>query len=137
MDDVNLWETVEGSAIMHHLVDKFVKLTAELHSLPIILFFPEGKILSDSEVPQYTQFRNEVEKRHAELIVVDSVEHEFDKERFNVQSYKRHASVYGNEVITHVIGQTYEIITNERRLAPASGQLKKLQASLRFLIRFK
>ena len=123
IDDVNLWETAEGSAIMHHLVDRFVKLTTESHSLPIILFFPPGKTLSDSEVPQYTQFRNEIEERHADLIVIDIVDHEFDKERFHVRPYKGHASVYGNEVIAHVIYQIYENITNERKLAPASSQL--------------
>jgi hypothetical protein len=108
---------------MHHLVGRFVKLTTESHSLPIIIFFPSGWTLSHSEVPPYTQFRNEIEERHADLIVIDIVDHEFDKERFNVQPYKYHASVYGNEVIAHVIDQIYENITNERKLAPASSQL--------------
>ncbi len=123
IDGVNLWETVEGSAIMHHLVDKFVKLTAESQSLPIILFFPEGETLSDGEVPQYTQFRNEIEERHDDLFVIDLVDHKFDKERFNVQPYKGHVSVYGNEVIAQVIDQTYQKILNASRLAPAPGHL--------------
>ncbi len=117
---MNLWETEEGSAVMHYLVDRFITTTATVNSLPIILFIPRPDTMGGSDAPQYTQFRKQIQRRHSDLAIVDLMDHEFDKERFHVQPYEGHASAYGNQVIAHVIEKTYRKINEQCKLVTAS-----------------
>jgi hypothetical protein len=48
------------------------------------------------------------------------MDHDFDKERFQIRPYDGHASAYGNEVIARLIEQTYEDIKKEHEVAPVS-----------------
>ena len=122
IDEVNLWPTAEGSAVMHYFVDKFVKLATEAYSVPIVLFLPRAEALRRDE-KRYERFADEIKKRHANLYVIDLMDHEFDRARFNVRRYEgAHATAYGNEVIARVIEQTYDRIRAEHELAPASSR---------------
>ncbi len=114
-DEVNLWDTAEGSAVMHYLVDKFVSLATDAHSVPIVLLIPRGETLRRGEA-WYERFADEIKSRHADLYVIDLMDHEFDRERFNIRPYGGHASPYGNEVIARAIEQTYDSIRAEHDL---------------------
>ena len=119
VDSVNLWETAEGSAVMHHLIDRFVELTSQSHAIPLVLFIPRGERLRTNE-RRYGRFADEIRARHTGLYVVDLMDHDFDKERFQIRPYDGHASAYGNEVIARLIEQTYEDIKKEHEIAPVS-----------------
>ena len=71
---MNLWETEEGSAVMHYLVDRFITTTT-VNSLPIILFIPRPDTMSGGDVPQYTQFKKEIKRRYSDLAIVDLTDH--------------------------------------------------------------
>ena len=122
-EGVNLWETADGSTIMHYLVDRFVGLTAKSDSIPIVVFLPTGKTLEDGGTPPYETFKSQIQERHAGLTVIDLMDYEFDRERFNVKPFGGHASVYGNQVIARVIEQSYEKIRNEGKLTFAASEL--------------
>jgi hypothetical protein len=117
VEDINLWDTAEGSAVMHYLVDKFVTLATEAHSIPVVLLLPRGVTLRQSEA-RYERFADEIQRRHPDLYVVDLMDQEFDRERFNIRPYGGHASPYGNEVIARVLEQTYDRIRAEHELIP-------------------
>ena len=116
---MNLWETAEGNAVMHYIVDRFVEVTAKSHSLSVVLFIPTGEALRSTDEPKYTAFAREIRARHPELHVVDLMAYEFDRERFNVRPYGGHASAYGNQVIARALEETYRQIQQRHELAPA------------------
>ena len=114
-ENINLWETEEGRAVMHHLVDKFMVLTTEVQSVPIIIFFPEGHTLREGGVASYATFKKEISNRHTNLKVIDVMDLQFEKKLFNVQPYKGHPSPYGNEVIARGIEKAYAQISQEHK----------------------
>jgi len=114
--DVNLWNTEEGRAVMHYLVDKFVALTTEARSLPILLFIPRGSSLRESESARYALFKKEIKSRYTNLAIMDVMDLPFEKKRFNIQPYRMHASPYGNEVIARGIEKLYHKISKEHNL---------------------
>ncbi len=111
--NVNLWETEEGRAVMHYLVDKFMALTTETKSIPIILFIPIGSTLQESVPARYTNFKKEISSRHNKLKIIDVMDLHFEKERFNMKQYRGHASPYGNKVISKGIEMALHQISKE------------------------
>jgi hypothetical protein len=105
---------------MHHLVDELIDITTQSHSLPVVLFIPTGRSLR-SGVPQYAKFAEEIQARHTGLQVIDLLDYEFDRERFNLRPYGGHASVYGNQVIARVLSEAYEETWRERAFAQVSN----------------
>ena len=75
---------------------------------PILFFIPMGETLrASNDRPRYARFKKLVRKRHPDLIVVDLMDYEFDRNRFNIRPFNGHASAYGNEVIADIIEDLY------------------------------
>ena len=85
--------------MMHHLVDKFITLTTAAQSVPIIVFIRLGGTLREGGVAGHVEFKKEIGSRYSTLTMVDVMDLQFERERFNIAPYAGHPSPYGNEVI--------------------------------------
>jgi lysophospholipase L1-like esterase len=100
-----LWDSVEGRAIMNDLVDRFVAQVRTKGSEPVLLFIPSSATLFREIAPGYAGFAAEIRQRHPKMTVVDVAEQEFSRPEFNVGPFKGHPSPYGNRVIASALAR--------------------------------
>lgn len=100
-----LWNSVEGRAVMNDLVDRFATRVRVNGSEPVLLFIPSTSTLFKGMAPGHAGFATEIRERHPEMIVVDIAEEEFSRPEFNVMPFRGHPSPYGNRVIASVLAR--------------------------------
>jgi hypothetical protein len=100
-----LWDSVEGRAVMNALVDRFATQVRNEGSEPALLFIPSTATLFQGIAPGYTGFAAEIRGRLPEMIVVDIAEEEFSLREFNVMPFRGHPSPYGNRVIASALAR--------------------------------
>jgi len=100
-----LWDSVEGRAVMSDLADRFVTQVRAKDSEPVLLFMPSAAALYREIAPGYTGFVAEIRERRPKLTVIDIAEEEFSRPEFNVAPFKGHPSPYGNRVIASALAR--------------------------------
>ena len=98
-----LWDTDEGRRVMGHALDKFSRLSRQAGSMPLVLFMPYHSTVRYGKSPLYANFKRWLSTHNTDVVVVDVMDHEFDKEKFFVKPYKGHTSAYGNQIIAEAI----------------------------------
>lgn len=114
-----MWRYDAARARMAALVDRFVALGEQYEFQPVLVFFPDMWTLrpdAPGTEPEYRAFAREMRDRHASdgLILIDVLEHDFDRSRFNITPYAGHASDYGNRVVAGIV---FDSIKNEPEFA--------------------
>ena len=100
-----LWDSVEGRAVMNNLVDRFVAQVRAKGSEPVLLFIPSSATLYREVAPGYAGLAAEIRERHPEMAVIDIAEEEFSRTDFNVTPFHGHPSPYGNRVIASALAR--------------------------------
>jgi hypothetical protein len=100
-----LWDSVEGRAVMNDLVDRFVAQVRAKGSEPVLLFMPSTASLFKGIAPGYAGFAAEIRDRRPKMTVIDIAEEEFSRPEFNVAPFKGHPPPYGNRVIASALAR--------------------------------
>jgi hypothetical protein len=98
-----LWHLPEGQAVMRHILSDFHASVRSAGSVPVVLFIPSPETLKQDSAPPYAAVKEEIAREHPDLVVVDVLDAEFERSRFNVLPFQCHASPYGNRVIAEAI----------------------------------
>ena len=98
-----LWDTDEGRSVMIAALDEFARLTREAGSVPVVLFIPYHTTVRFGTSPLYSNFKRLLSAHNKDLLVVDVMDQELDREKFFFNSYSGHTSPYGNQVIAEAI----------------------------------
>lgn len=101
-----LWDSVEGRAIMNDLVNRFAVVARANGSEPLLLLIPSSATLYKEMPPGYAGFAAEIRERRPEMAVVDVAEEEFSRPEFNITPFHGHPSPYGNRVIASALART-------------------------------
>jgi hypothetical protein len=100
-----LWDSVEGRAVMNDLVNRFAAQVRAKGSEPVLLFIPSTSTLFKGAEPGYAGFATEIRERRPEMIVADIAAEEFSRSEFNVMPFRGHPSPEGNRVIASVLAR--------------------------------
>lgn len=98
---VNIWNTVEGRAVMAHLLHEFATSAAAHSTRPVLLLIPDVNDWSKGRLPaDYVDFvEGPLAAAALDLQVVDIARFAFDESRFSIKPFEGHASAYGNTLI--------------------------------------
>ena len=102
---LQLWDSVEGRAIMNDLVDRFAAQARAKGSEPVLLFIPSTATLFRGIPPGYAGFAAEIQERRPKMTVIDIAEEEFSRPEFNVAPFRGHPSPYGHRVIASALAR--------------------------------
>ena len=100
-----LWDSVEGRAVMNDLVVRFAAQARAKNSEPVLLFIPSAATLYREIAPGYAGFVAEIRERHPHMTVIDIAEQEFSRSEFNITPFHGHPSPYGNRVIATALAR--------------------------------
>ena len=103
----DLWDTMEGTAIMQHIINDFVHITQIAQSIPVIMFIPSTRKWENGRtVPRYWNFKEEIlDGGFEDLTVIDVYEAPFDEARFSILPFRGHPSTYGNRVMAEHVAK--------------------------------
>jgi hypothetical protein len=96
---LDLWAEPDAVHLMQCIVDEFINLCREHHSIPIILFIPAA---GHEDNAPYDPVVRQLKIRHPDVIVVDMAAQDFDVGRFRVTP-REHTSAYGNQIIAEAL----------------------------------
>jgi hypothetical protein len=97
-----LYASDEGRERLLYALREFAALTTARNAEPVVLFIPTpGELRGPRERVSYAGFVAALRARPdvGRLRVLDLLDFDFDRERFNTLPYRGHASPYGNRVI--------------------------------------
>jgi hypothetical protein len=109
-----LWDSVEGRAVMNDLVDRFAAQARAKGSEPVLLLMPSAATLYKGIAPGYAGFAAEIRERRPEMTVIDIAEKEFSRPEFNVTPFHGHPSPYGNRVIASALARDLRAFFSDR-----------------------
>jgi len=103
----DLWQQDQPLEVLRAIVAEFVLLSQTYSFDPVILMIPMAEDLRFHEANQPATYAHVLEEFRREyegqLVVVDTLDEDFEASRYQLRPYQGHTSAYGNQVISAAI----------------------------------